>query len=248
MRREHVTWGAPEMTHDTDAFRARYRADISPSYNAWLHGGFVFAYGIAVLAWLITRIDAVRGWEWLAIPAGLVVFNVGEYVVHRGFGHHKTRIGGMFYRRHTGDHHSFFVETKMTFEQMRDWRVIFFPAWLIVLFSIGIAAPAYLAVGHVLGTDAGALFAATLLAGYLTYEIFHAIEHLPPDHGLTRLPWIRHMTQLHRLHHRRELMRDCNFNLVFPLTDWLLGTLYWEPIGSRTPHEPDAPTAERVAP
>jgi hypothetical protein len=131
---------------------------------------------------------------------------------------------------------------------MRDWRVIFFPAWLIVLFSIGIAAPAYLAVGHVLGTDAGALFAATLLAGYLTYEIFHAIEHLPPDHGLTRLPWIRHMTQLHRLHHRRELMRDCNFNLVFPLTDWLLGTLYWEPIGSRTPHEPDAPTAERVAP
>ena len=108
-------------------------------------------------------------------------------------------------------------------------------SWLIVLFSIGIAAPAYLVVAQVVGTDAGALFAATLLAGYLTYEVFHAIEHLPPEHGVTRLPWIRQRTQLHRLHHRRSLMRDCNFNLVFPLTDWLLGTLYWEPIDAGAP-------------
>jgi hypothetical protein len=86
------------------------------------------------------------------------------------------------------------------------------------------------------------LFAATLLAGYLTYEVFHALEHLPREHWAARLPWIRHMAQLHRLHHRRECMRACNFNLIFPLADWLLGTLYWEPIDAKTP------TRERAHP
>ena len=31
-------------THDTEAFRTRYRASIRRWYNAWLHGGFVFGY------------------------------------------------------------------------------------------------------------------------------------------------------------------------------------------------------------
>jgi hypothetical protein len=37
------------------------------------------------------------------------------------------------------------------------------------------------------------------------------------------------MRRLHELHHRRELMQERNFNIVFPLTDYLFGTLYWEP-------------------
>ena len=37
------------------------------------------------------------------------------------------------------------------------------------------------------------------------------------------------MRRLHELHHRRELMQERNFNIVFPLMDYLFGTLYWEP-------------------
>jgi Fatty acid hydroxylase superfamily len=235
-------------THDTEGFRVRYRAGISRWYNAWLHGGFVFAYGVVLLVVLIAAINDVGAADWLMIPLGLIVFNFGEYSVHRHFGHHKYRIGALFYARHTGDHHSFFVETRMTWEQSRDWRVIFFPAWLIVLYSLGIVLPANLVVGHLLGANAGALFAATLLAGYLTYEIFHALEHLPREHWLARLPWIRHMAQLHRLHHRRDLMQRCNFNLVFPLMDWMHGTLYWEPITSDRQHSsPLEPQASETA-
>ena len=236
--------------HDTEGFRARYRAGISRYYNAWLHGGFVFAYGLVVLLLLLRQAHGVSAVEWLAVPLGLVVFNFGEYTVHRHFGHHKYRIGALFYARHTGDHHSFFVESKMTYEQARDWRVIFFPAWLIVLFSIGIALPAYLVIGHLFGTNAGALFAATLLGGYLMYEIFHACQHLPREHGLLRLPWIRETAHLHRLHHRRDLMQQKNFNLVFPLMDWLHGTLYWEPIAGadqRMRHLPDPSTHSELS-
>lgn len=220
------------MIHDTEGFRVRYRAGISPRYSVWLHGGFVLIFGGLVLGLLAGRIEDVRSWEWLTIPIGLVVFNWGEYTVHRHFGHHKHRLGALFYKRHTGDHHSFFVESKMRFEQLRDWRVILFPAWLIVLFSVVGLLPMYWAIAQ-FDQNVAALFAATLLAGYLSYEIFHACEHLPAEHRLAKLPWIRHMRQLHRLHHRRDLMQARNFNIVFPLMDWLYGTLHWEPAGNR---------------
>jgi sterol desaturase/sphingolipid hydroxylase (fatty acid hydroxylase superfamily) len=87
--------------------------------------------------------------------------------------------------------------------------------------------PLYWAIALV-DANVAALFCATLLGGYLSYEIFHACEHLPPQHRLAKLPWIRHMRRLHQLHHRRDLMQTRNFNLVFPLTDWVCGTLYWE--------------------
>lgn len=215
------------MNPATETFRSRYRAGISRWYNAWLHGGFVLAFGLAALALLIGRLHEVRAWEWLAIPLGLIVFNAGEYTVHRRYGHHKHRLGALFYKRHTGDHHSFFDAAHMPYEQACDWRVIFFPAWLIVLFCAGLAL-AYVLISPA-NANVAALFCATLLGGYLSYEVFHACEHLPPQHPLARLPWIRHMRRLHQLHHRRDLMQARNFNLVFPLTDWLCGTLHWEP-------------------
>lgn len=215
------------MAHDTQGFRLRYRAGIHPRYNPWLHATFVLAYGALCLAFLFSTLDQVRPLEWLVIPLALVFFNWGEYVVHRKLGHHKTRLGKMFYKRHTGDHHSFFVAGKMRYETAQDWRVILFPAWLIVFYSIGLFIAWWL-LAH-LNSNVAALFSATMLIGYLTYEIFHACEHLPAEHPVARLPWIRHMRRLHELHHRRDLMHTHNFNLVFPLTDWLLGSLHWEP-------------------
>lgn len=213
--------------HDTAAFRARYRAGISRWYNAWLHGGFVLAWGVVFLVFFASRLHAVQAWEWLTVPAAAVFFNWGEYAVHRHFGHEKRRLGALFYKRHTGDHHSFFVAGQMLPEGARDWRVIFFPAWLIVLFSLAMTAAWW--VLSWLNGNVGALFAFTLLAGYLTYEIFHACEHLPEAHPLARLPWIRTMRRRHILHHRRDLMQTHNFNLTFPLMDILYGTLYREP-------------------
>ena len=68
------------------------------------------------------------------------------------------------------------------------------------------------------------------MLGYLLYEVLHACEHLPDSNPVARLPWVRHMRHLHALHHRRDLMQERNMNIVFPLTDWLYGTLHWEPM------------------
>lgn len=218
-----------DMQFDTASFRARYRAGIKPSYNAWMHGGFVLVFGALCIGFLLSRITDPSPWEWLAVPVGLIFYNWGEYKIHKNLGHVKHRLSKLFYQRHTGDHHSFFAFGQMNYETPKDWRVILFPAWLIVVF-----ATINLSVFWVFSQwneNVAALFCATLLLGYLAYEVMHACEHLPEQHPLTRLPWLRRMRRLHELHHARELMHNFNFNIVFPLWDWLYGTLYWEPEG-----------------
>ena len=218
------------MAYNNDnaqAFRARYRDAIHPLYNPWLHAAFVLAYGLTCVGLLWRTLDAVALWQWLLVPLSLVFFSWGEYQVHKRLGHNKTRFGQLFYKRHTGDHHSFFVEGQMRYETLRDWRVILFPAWLIVLYSLPLLGVWWL-LSHIDGNLA-ALFAGSMLLGYMSYEVVHACEHLPAEHPVARLPGIRQMRRLHALHHRRELMHSRNFGIVHPLMDWLYGTLHWEP-------------------
>lgn len=215
------------MKYDTHDFRAHYRANIPSFYSAWLHAAFVFAWGALAIAFFWGSANNIQPWEWLAIPGALVLQNWGEYMVHKHLGHHKRTLGRLFYKRHTGDHHSFFVEGQMVYESAQDWRVILFPPWLVVVFTLGLL-PAWWLLSLVNANVAG-LFGGAMLLGYLSYEMLHSFEHLPPEHWISGLPWIKQMRRLHELHHRRELMHTRNFNIVFPLWDWLLGTLHWEP-------------------
>jgi hypothetical protein len=212
----------------TQAFRDRYRADIHPRYNPWLHGAFVLLFGVLAIGGFWSTVHQVRPLQWLTVPLTLLFFNFGVYLVHRHLGHHKKSFARMFYARHAGDHHSFFAPGHMTYDNARDWRVILFPAWLIVIHTVVFTLPVWWLLKQVDANVAG-LFGGCLVLGYLMYEVFHACEHLPPDNPVTRLPWIRQMRRLHELHHRRELMQERNFNIVFPLMDYLFGTLYWEP-------------------
>jgi hypothetical protein len=212
----------------TEAFRARYRCDIHPRYNPWLHGTFVLVFGLVAIGVFWSTVHQVTLLEWLSVPVALLFFNLVVYLVHRHLGHHKKSFARMFYARHAGDHHSFFAPGHMTYESARDWRVILFPAWLIVLHTLLVTLPLWWLLKPLDANVAG-LVGGCLVLGYLTYEVFHACEHLPPHNRITRLPWIRQMRRLHELHHRREMMQQRNFNIVFPLMDYLFGTLYWEP-------------------
>ena len=222
------------MRQTTDLFRSRYRAAVHPRYNPWLHGVFVLVFGLLACGAFWSTVQQVQLGEWLAVPLTLLLFNAGVYLVHRHLGHHKKSFARMFYARHAGDHHSFFTPGHMTYDSARDWRVILFPAWLIVLHTLVITLPLWWLLS-LINTNVAGLFSGCLVLGYLTYEVFHACEHLPPSNRLTRLPWIRQMRRLHELHHRRELMQERNFNIVFPLMDYLFGTLYWEPEHLTTP-------------
>ncbi|AZO87220.1 sterol desaturase [Stutzerimonas stutzeri] len=216
------------MRQTTEGFRSRYRAAIHPLYNPWLHGAFVLLFGALAISVFWSSVHQVQPAQWIAVPVTLLAFNLGVYMVHRHLGHHKKGFARLFYARHAGDHHSFFTPGHMTYDSARDWRVILFPAWLIVLHTLVVALPLWWLLKHI-DTNVAGLVGGVLVLGYLAYEVFHACEHLPSHNPLTRLPWIRQMRRLHELHHRRELMQERNFNIVFPLMDYLFGTLYWEP-------------------
>lgn len=216
------------MTHPTEAFRERYRAGISPRYSGPLHAIWVASVGLAAIVFASSQLDQVAALEWLVLLFTLLLGNIGEYSIHKKLGHHKWPPAALFYQRHTGDHHSFFTERNMLWTTSRDWRVVLFPGWLILVVIAFVGLPGYFTLGALVSANAGALWLTGIVGTYLLYELVHFSDHLPDGHWLHRLvPGLSTMATLHRIHHDRSRMTAVNFNLTFPLTDYVMGTLQW---------------------
>jgi Fatty acid hydroxylase superfamily len=94
-----------------------------------------------------------------------------------------------------------------------------------MLFLGAFGTPVALAVGLLLSANAGWLFAITGLLYFLNYEYLHLAYHLPEHHWVSRLPFMARLKRLHTLHHDQSQMAHRNFNITYPLGDWLFGTL-----------------------
>lgn len=215
-------------------FRANYRHDIKASYNGWLHMLSVLAVGLAVIIFSFSQLASVSVFEILVFPLTLLVVNFAEYYAHRWLGHRKTRYGKLFYSRHTGDHHSFFLEHAMDYQGIRDWRVVLFPVYLIFAFLFGLILPGAYVLTELVSFNAAYLYAAGGISGYLFYEVMHFSYHIPRGHWAEKIflviPGWKALRHLHVLHHKREKMGEANFNITLPIFDLLLGTLFWQPM------------------
>ncbi|MGB1544358.1 MAG: sterol desaturase family protein [Spongiibacter marinus] len=210
------------------AFRERYRRDISPYYSGWLHMFIVAAMGVAVIAYAVMQTEQPSPAEYLALPITLILVNFAEYYAHRWLGHRKTRLGGLFYKRHTGDHHSFFLHDDMDYANSRDWRVVLFPSYLIVAFIVGLAIPGALVLNQIASPNIAYLYVIAAIGGYLLYEVLHFSYHIPEGAAAERvfacIPGWRSLRHSHRVHHQRDKMAACNFNITLPIFDYLLKT------------------------
>ena len=207
----------------TSRFRQQYRDGISRYYSGIGHMLFVFGLGGVMMGYCFTRISNLSATVISAITFALLLGNIGEYVAHKSLGHKKRRFAGLFYSRHSGDHHTFFTDQDYTINSLRDLRAVLFPAILLVAVTLLIALPLAVLARAAAGEDAGWAMAGGVLLAYLFYEFVHLCDHLPDDHFLTRLPGIRALRAHHRQHHATE-GKDSNFNVTIPLSDWLLGT------------------------
>lgn len=215
-------------------FRANYRQAISSGYNGWLHMLSVLLVAVVVIAYCFSQLLSVSFSEWLVFPMTLLVVNFAEYYAHRWLGHHKTRFGKLFYSRHTGDHHSFFLEHSMNYEGVRDWRVVLFPVYLIFAFLLALILPIGYLLSEIISLNVAYLYAAAGISGYLFYEVMHFSYHIPRGHWAEKIflgipGWAR-LRHLHVLHHRRDKMGEANFNITLPIFDLVFGTLFWQPI------------------
>jgi Fatty acid hydroxylase superfamily len=204
-------------------FRAEYRPRISPWYSGLLHVLVIYAIGAAALAYCIPHIHRPSWAEWLVVPVVFLACNGFEWWIHR-FVMHRPVAGFMgIYRRHTLAHHQFFTDAEPTIDSTRDFRITFFPPYAMVTF-IAMSLPPALVLGWLWAPNAGWLLMCTTVGMYLNYELFHWCCHVKDDRIVRWVPLVNSLRRHHIAHHNQAIMMERNFNLTYPIADWVFGT------------------------
>jgi hypothetical protein len=127
------------------------------------------------------------------------------------------------YKRHTLAHHQFFTDVEPSFDNSRDFRIVFFPPYALVTF-IALSIPPAAVLWAVGLANAGWLLLITNVALYLNYELFHYCCHVRDDRIVRYVPLVNSIRRHHIAHHNPALMMERNFNLTYPVADWFFGT------------------------
>jgi hypothetical protein len=209
-----------------ERFREEYRAaEIPAGYDGRGHLAFTFGVGSLALVACLLMLRDVKPLEWLAVPLALVYANLAEYLGHRFPMHHPWRGLGLVYKRHARQHHRFFNHDSMPLGGRRDLRAVLFPPLLVVFFFGLFATPAWFLLAWLVSRNVAWLFLASGVFYYVHYEFLHLAYHLPEGHPIARLGLVRRLRWLHQAHHDPSRMAHSNFNITWPMCDWLFGTL-----------------------
>jgi hypothetical protein len=211
-------------------YREQFRVEENcTTYPGWLHFAFTSAVSIAVVILCLVNVEQVRPLEWLTIPVVFLYANLVEYLGHRGPMHHPVKGLGLIFYRHTKQHHRFFTNREMTFDSSNDHQPgndlrqqqrfqggavsagddPVLPRWIR---RADVAHP-------VLRRHAA-------IAYFLNYEWLHFAYHCDPESRIGRIPGVQTLRKLHRQHHDQQLMSHYNFNITYPIGDWIFRTIY----------------------
>jgi len=206
-------------------FRKEYRSRIAGWYNGYIHVLVIYTIGLTALYLYSQHISGVLWWEWLTIPAIIVICNVFEWFLHMYVMHRPRDNRGMraIYIRHTLNHHQFFSDHEMRFRDQKDWRVTFFPPYAMVVFIL-MVIPGALILGHLITANVGWLVMCSTTGMYLTYEFMHFCCHVDENAFVRHCPLVNTLRRHHTAHHNDRLMMEVNMNLTFPISDWMFGT------------------------
>lgn len=210
--------------------RAAYRErHISGKYSGPLH--LATTVGVSVLIALLCAVmlEDVSPLEWLTIPLTFLYANLIEYAGHRGPMHRKTRFLEPIFERHTVQHHSFFTDEAATIDTTRDFKAVLFPPIMLLFFHGCFALPVGALLFFMVSPNVCYLFVITAILYFLNYELLHLAYHMDPQSRVGRLPFMNRLRSHHLRHHDRSLMTSYNFNITYPLCDYLFGTVYREP-------------------
>jgi hypothetical protein len=204
--------------------RSELRAKVSRHYSGPAHLAFTLTTSIGVTVALLSRVRNLDSDELFAVPAFFVVCCFLEYLEHRYLLHQRTWLGAAAYRIHTVEHHRFFTDEYFTPDNRRDWAFVLFPPALVLGYMLLVVPLFGAAAYYLFSPNIGYLVGATAALFFFLYEVIHFASHVGE-----RVPWLwrifRRLGEHHRIHHRPDLMKSFNFNVVCPLFDWLFGTL-----------------------
>lgn len=205
------------------AFRKQKREEISENYSGWLHLSLIVFTSLLLGAAALFFLSSLMWYHFLMIPLTILIANIVEYSIHRWPMHHRLKIAKNIYKIHSGEHHRYFNHEYMNIECGKDMKEIFTNPVVVVLFVSLFIVPMALLFG-LFSMNAGLLFFSIAMFYYGIYEFTHFATHMPKDHFVANLPYVRGARERHQLHHNTKLMREWNFNVSFPLMDILFRT------------------------
>jgi len=190
----------------------------------------IFNFGSLSLSiiFLSTRLSNVTFWEWMLLPVMMVVGNLAVYLIHRYPLHRYWKFYTFPYNEHTVKHHSAYQYHDLEIHSFKEICNIVFPPPVVLGFVVGYIPVVYFVSSLILSHNAAVMIVLGSAIYFMLYETMHTISHVPEDHFLMKSSYLRFMRNHHRLHHHQRLMSKWNFNIVYPLFDWLTGCMVKE--------------------
>ncbi len=207
--------------------RAPPRSEGIPvGYSAGRHVGRSLALVAVFLSFALWLARDAAWYDWLLMPVFFVFANLLEWAFHRG-PMHRPLTPRILYTNHSLIHHRAFGPDDMPINATRELGLILMP-WYTMLLLFALASPIALLGAAVRGPGLGGVFLLSACLYFVMYEGLHALYHMP-EPLLRRLGLWNNRVFLalqhhHRHHHRLGRMSHVNFNVTFPLMDWLLKT------------------------
>jgi sterol desaturase/sphingolipid hydroxylase (fatty acid hydroxylase superfamily) len=201
---------------NVDGYRKKYReANIKSWYVKLFNFAALNVIFIAALGVFFSILSSPTLWEWLAIPLAFLFANLVEYLLHKYPMHKKYKYLGFIYKQHTSEHHLFFTEERMMVDKLSDIKSMIAPWWFYFVFLAMVAPIA--AVGLLVSTNFALLVYSTFVCYYWFFEVFHMLAHISPWFSKT-------FANHHKIHHDLRRMRKINFNVAFPIFDYIFKT------------------------
>lgn len=210
-------------TYGPEARRGELLSASSPRYHAGAHFFGLMAIASGLLFGALWLVDSPSILELSIVPLGFVVANVFEWALHKG-PMHELLVPKILYQRHTLIHHVVYTHEVMEIGAWAELRYVMFPLWALPLYAV-VILPVPLALWWLWSLNAAAIVFATVIAYYMVYEWCHVAYHLPSAHPVRRLRLVEWLRRHHQRHHDPKQMNKGNFNVSFPLCDWLMGTV-----------------------
>lgn len=214
----------PSVPFGSKQYRESFRNDVTHRLNGNLYALANLIVLVSIIAALAASIPHYEPYFLALLPAYFLFTNGLEYVLHRFPMHRKTKGFEVVYE-HVTIHHNFYADRDFYFEEPRDYYAAILPYYIFIGLTLVIAAVSgviYLGFG----LSNGLFFALVAYCYYLLYELLHFSYHMPENSVVKKIPFLKGLSRQHILHHQTKLMAHHNFNITFPIYDWLFNTSY----------------------
>jgi hypothetical protein len=203
--------------------RRKLLEEIPARYSPWLHFFSTTGIGLVALVLCALKIKHPTWKEFLTIPVLFFVANAAEWRAHKSLLHRRTWPFYPLYDQHTPKHHALFHYDTMEIRSKRELYLVLIPSFGVLTIVVA-TVPFAILCGKLISPNTGWLLLVSSAIYVVTYELTHLSYHWPRNSRIGRLRLVCWLREHHSRHHHPRLM-EWNYNVSFPLFDWIKGSI-----------------------